>query len=281
MGEGYMNGARALGLGPAVRVPRPLEADGVGAALASAQKQIVNCGRSLAGLVEPAGQALIGEAINRLDQQVFRVAVVGQIKSGKSSFINAFVRQPRLLPTDVTPWTTTVTHLHFGEPSPGAASFQFFSAAEWHDLANGDQRVRELVQAPRSELRAGSAAPSRRGDEAACRDASRRQFRRDARQLAQLRQLQHRIAGPLRVLGRLCRQIDARSVRRHHQAGRSLLRPGAVRLPRHADATRPAPTIRSSFATRSPGAVWNPPISTSSFSPRASRCRTPTSILCA
>ena len=146
MGEGYMNGARALGLGPAMRVSRPFESDGVGAALASAQKQIVNCGRSLAGLVEPAGQALIGEAINRLDQQVFRVAVVGQIKSGKSSFINAFVRQPRLLPTDVTPWTTTVTHLHFGEPSPGAASFQFFSAAEWHDLANGDQRVRELVK---------------------------------------------------------------------------------------------------------------------------------------
>ncbi len=121
MGEGYMNGARALGLGPAVRVPRPLEPEGVGAALASAQKQIVNCGRSLAGLVEPAGQALIGEAINRLDQQVFRVAVVGQIKSGKSSFINAFVRQPRLLPTDVTPWTTTVTHLHFGEAAPGSA----------------------------------------------------------------------------------------------------------------------------------------------------------------
>ncbi len=148
MGEGYINGARALGLGPAVRVPRPLEFESVGASLAAAQKQIVNCGRSLAGLVEPAGQALIGEAINRLGQQVFRVSVVGQIKSGKSSFINAFVRQPRLLPTDVTPWTTTVTHLHFGEgePASSAASFQFFSAAEWHDLANGDRRVRELVQ---------------------------------------------------------------------------------------------------------------------------------------
>ena len=148
MGEGYINGARALGLAPALRVPAQADQGGIGASLAAAQQQIVNCGRSLAGLVEPAGRALIGEAINRLDQQVFRIAVVGQIKSGKSSFINAFVRQPKLLPTDVTPWTTTVTHMHFGERKPelGAASFQFFSAAEWRDLANGDRRIRELTQ---------------------------------------------------------------------------------------------------------------------------------------
>ena len=148
MGEGYINGARAFGLGPALRVRAPTDQEGIGASLAAVQQQIVNCGRSLAGLVEPAGQALIGEAISRLGQQVFRIAVVGQIKSGKSSFINAFVRQPRLLPTDVTPWTTTVTHLHFGErkPASSAASFQFFSAAEWRDLANGDRRIRDLTQ---------------------------------------------------------------------------------------------------------------------------------------
>ncbi|MEI9899410.1 MAG: dynamin family protein [Hyphomicrobium sp.] len=98
--------------------------------------------------MSPAGRTLVGDAINRLEQQVFRVGVVGQIKSGKSSFINAFVRQPRLLPTDVTPWTTTVTHLHFGQAKAAhaAATFQFFSAAEWHDLANGDQRIRELTR---------------------------------------------------------------------------------------------------------------------------------------
>ena len=148
MGEGYINGARAFGLGPALRIPAPTDQDEVGATLAAVQQQIVNCGRSLAGLVEPAGQVLISEAISRLGQQVFRIAVVGQIKSGKSSFINAFARQPRLLPTDVTPWTTTVTHLHFGErkPAPNAASFQFFSTEEWRDLAKGDRRIRELTQ---------------------------------------------------------------------------------------------------------------------------------------
>jgi signal recognition particle receptor subunit beta len=148
MGEGYINGARVLGHGPARRIPAPTDQDEVGASLAAVQQQIVNCGQSLAGLVEPAGQALISEAINRLGQQVFRIAVVGQIKSGKSSFINAFARQPRLLPTDVTPWTTTVTNLHFGErnPASNAASFQFFSTEEWRDLANGDRRIRELTR---------------------------------------------------------------------------------------------------------------------------------------
>jgi hypothetical protein len=98
--------------------------------------------------VEPAGKALVGEAMSRLGQQAFRIGVVGQIKSGKSSFINAFVRQPSLLPTDVTPWTTTVTNLHFGQAGAGkhAAQFQFFSESEWQDLAHGGGRVRELTQ---------------------------------------------------------------------------------------------------------------------------------------
>jgi signal recognition particle receptor subunit beta len=128
--------------------PAVTEPQGIGASLAALRNRLVGCGQSLADLVEPAGQALVSEAISRLGQQVFRIVVVGQIKSGKSSFINAFVRQPTLLPTDVTPWTTTVTNLHFGQPAAGnhAAAFQFFSEEEWRDLAEGGGGVRELTQ---------------------------------------------------------------------------------------------------------------------------------------
>ncbi len=148
MGEGHINGTHVLAGSTGLRAPVQAEPEAIGASLAAAQQQIVNCGRSLAALVEPAGKALIGDALDRLGQQAFRIAVVGQIKSGKSSLINALAGRPRLLPTDVTPWTTTVTHLHFGahRPLSGAASFEFFSSAEWHDLANGDRRIRELTQ---------------------------------------------------------------------------------------------------------------------------------------
>ncbi len=52
------------------------------------------------------------------------------------------------LPTDVTPWTTAVTNLHFGQAAPGnhAAVFQFFSEAEWQALAEGGGRIRELTE---------------------------------------------------------------------------------------------------------------------------------------
>jgi signal recognition particle receptor subunit beta len=120
----------------------------IGVRLGKSSTDLRQCGEALAGLVEPAGQTLIREAISSLSSQVFRVVVVGQIKSGKSSFINALVQQPLLLPTDVTPWTTAITNLHFAKEAPDnySAAFHFFSEDEWHDLAQGGGPIRELTE---------------------------------------------------------------------------------------------------------------------------------------
>ncbi len=120
----------------------------IGIQLEKSSTDLRQCGQVLAGLVEPAGQTLIREAISSLSSHTFRVVVVGQIKSGKSSFINAMVRQPFLLPTDVTPWTTAITNLHFGREAPGnyAAAFHFFSEDEWRDLAQGGGPIRDLTE---------------------------------------------------------------------------------------------------------------------------------------
>jgi signal recognition particle receptor subunit beta len=122
--------------------------EGIGVRLGKSSIDLRQCGQALADLVEPAGQTLIREAISSLSSQAFRVVVVGQIKSGKSSFINALVRQPFLLPTDVTPWTTAITNLHFAEKAPGnySAAFHFFSEDEWRELAQGGGPIRELTQ---------------------------------------------------------------------------------------------------------------------------------------
>ncbi|HYD15835.1 MAG TPA: dynamin family protein [Hyphomicrobium sp.] len=120
----------------------------IGARLEGVRQQLLSCGGVLGGLVEPAARPLIGDALQQLNQLACRVAIVGQIKSGKSSFINAFIRTPKLLPTAVTPWTTSVTNLHFRQAPPGgyAAVFRFMERDEWNDIAQGGGKIRELTE---------------------------------------------------------------------------------------------------------------------------------------
>lgn len=120
----------------------------IGARLEGLRQQLLSCGNVLAGLVEPSARPLIADALVDLKQLVCRIGVVGQIKSGKSSFINTFVQHPNFLPTSVTPWTTAVTNLHFAQspPGPHAAIFTFLQPKEWGELAESGGRIRELTE---------------------------------------------------------------------------------------------------------------------------------------
>lgn len=120
----------------------------IGSSLEQARRELYAIGRELTGVLEPAGIGLVGEAQQLLERQCCRIAVIGQIKAGKSCFINALVRQPDLLPTDINPSTSAVTQLHFNQTSRtgGAAVFRFFSAGEWLRLAEGGGRLRDLTR---------------------------------------------------------------------------------------------------------------------------------------
>lgn len=76
------------------------------------------------------------------------VTMIGQIKAGKTTLVNAMVGWPDLLPADVNPWTSVVTslHLHPG-PVPGdtRARFRFFDQSEWDRLVTGGGRIGELA----------------------------------------------------------------------------------------------------------------------------------------
>lgn len=75
------------------------------------------------------------------------ITMIGQIKSGKTSLVNAMVGFPDLLPADVNPWTSVVTSLHLNTPmteqSP-TASFQLFDQEEWDHLVEKGGRLGEL-----------------------------------------------------------------------------------------------------------------------------------------
>lgn len=75
------------------------------------------------------------------------VAFVGQIKAGKSRLINGFTGQANFLPSDVNPWTTVVTDMHFGHPSgrTNGGIFHFFDNAQWQALLSEGDEIRDLL----------------------------------------------------------------------------------------------------------------------------------------
>jgi signal recognition particle receptor subunit beta len=106
-------------------------------------------GQQLNKLVHGPAQMLAQDGQQVLADLVCRIAVIGQVKAGKSSFVNALIGQPGLLPADVNPWTTAVTNLHFNcsnAPEGVAAAFKFFDRDEWKKIAEGGGRIRELTE---------------------------------------------------------------------------------------------------------------------------------------
>jgi len=75
------------------------------------------------------------------------ITMIGQIKAGKTSLVNAMAAHPDLLPADVNPWTSVITSLHLNAqlpPDAPRASFQFFDQNEWDHLVENGGRIGEL-----------------------------------------------------------------------------------------------------------------------------------------
>ncbi len=76
------------------------------------------------------------------------ITMIGQVKAGKTSLVNAMVGQPDLLPADVNPWTSVVTALHLNPNvavEDNRASFRFFDMEEWSRLLDRGGRIGELA----------------------------------------------------------------------------------------------------------------------------------------
>ena len=114
--------------------------------------EIVDLEAILGDVVKLGGQDAEKKA-NKLIKQLRAfepsITMIGQIKSGKTSLVNAMVGRPDLLPADVNPWTSVVTSLHLNAPLPEdapTATFQFFSQGEWDHLVENGGRIGELSE---------------------------------------------------------------------------------------------------------------------------------------
>ena len=64
----------------------------------------------------PTLRAELERIVERIDAFEPSVSILGQVKAGKSTLLNAMLGQPGLLPSDVNPWTSVITNVHLNSP---------------------------------------------------------------------------------------------------------------------------------------------------------------------
>lgn len=74
----------------------------------------------------------IHEALKSLETGRFRVAVIGQMKAGKSTLLNAILFSQQVLPASATPLTAKLTRVVHDETA--GAKVDFLSSEEWYEL---------------------------------------------------------------------------------------------------------------------------------------------------
>jgi hypothetical protein len=107
---------------------------------------------SLESLGKVAGEAA-ARAVDQLRAELAAfepsITILGQVKSGKTTLVNALAGWSDLLPSDVNPWTSVVTSLHL---VPGlhrrdvGAKFQLVTGEDWDRLLTKGGRLGELAQ---------------------------------------------------------------------------------------------------------------------------------------
>jgi len=110
--------------------------------------RIENALEQLADLSGPDAARAVAKLKTQLQGFEPCVTLLGQVKSGKTSLINAMAGWSDLLPSDVNPWTSVVTSLHLAPASRRAetgARFRFMTEEEWDRLTVKGGRIGELA----------------------------------------------------------------------------------------------------------------------------------------
>lgn len=122
------------------------------AGLAPLAERLAHYDSTLAQAAEQ-GRGQSGTEARRLRKKIKgfepSVTMIGQVKAGKTTLVNAMTGWPGLLPADVNPWTSVVTSLHMTPAralAAGRAEFRFFTEDEWSGLLRKGGRVGELAR---------------------------------------------------------------------------------------------------------------------------------------
>jgi GTP-binding protein EngB required for normal cell division len=70
--------------------------------------------------------------IKDIEKEKLRIGVVGQVKFGKSTLLNAMIFRNQILPVASTPMTASLSYITYGEEEK--VEVEFFSPEEWREL---------------------------------------------------------------------------------------------------------------------------------------------------
>lgn len=71
------------------------------------------------------------ELIDKLEKDILTIGVIGQMKCGKSTFLNSFVFEDTVLPVATTPMTAALSVITYGEQKKVVA--EFYTNDEWEE----------------------------------------------------------------------------------------------------------------------------------------------------
>lgn len=71
------------------------------------------------------------ELIDKLEKDILTIGVIGQMKCGKSTFLNSFVFEDTVLPAATTPMTSALSVITYGEQKKVVA--EFYTNDEWEE----------------------------------------------------------------------------------------------------------------------------------------------------
>ena len=77
------------------------------------------------------------ELIDKIDNDILTIGVIGQMKCGKSTFLNSFVFEDTILPAATTPMTAALSVITYGEEKKVVA--EFYTNEEWEEFYAGEE----------------------------------------------------------------------------------------------------------------------------------------------
>ena len=83
------------------------------------------------------------EIVDELHNDIIKLAVIGQMKYGKSTFINSFIFHSNYLPTSSTPMTAALSEIKYADNEK--YEVHFFSEEEFNELKNKDE-FKDILQ---------------------------------------------------------------------------------------------------------------------------------------
>ena len=93
------------------------------------------------------------DIIAKLDADTLTIGVIGQMKCGKSTFLNAFVFENDILPSATTPMTAALSVITYGETAKVIA--EFYTKDEWlEQCALAEQSIQGLSEFDASKVKA-------------------------------------------------------------------------------------------------------------------------------